>query len=232
MPRIRTIKPQFWLDENLGTIPRDARLMYIGLWNLSDDTGIFQWRPLQIKAQIFPYDYDITEDNINNWLQNLIDTSDIEKFEYNGKWYGRINSFLDHQDIKNPSKWTFLETNGKKKTLPQSYPSTTPALPVGKKKRVIGKKKRVIGKELEEKFNRFWDVYPKKKSKGQAKSVFYRINPAEQLLATMLAKIEQAKKSDDWVKEGGKFIPYPATWLNAEGWEDEISTSQKVNKWG
>jgi hypothetical protein len=228
MPRIRTIKPQFWLDENLGTISRDARLLYIGLWNLADDTGIFQWRPMQIKAQIFPYDTDITSDDISRWLENLTDTGDVEQFEFNGKSYGQINSFLEHQDIKNPSTWTFLGRDNKK-SLPQPYPSPTPALLLGKKEK---KKGKVISKELEEKFNRFWDVYPKKKSKGQAKSVFYRINPDEQLLATMLAKIEQAKKSDDWVKEGGKFIPYPATWLNAEGWEDEISTSQKVNKWG
>ena len=34
MARIRTIKPQFWINEELGTIPRDARLLYIGLWNM------------------------------------------------------------------------------------------------------------------------------------------------------------------------------------------------------
>jgi len=37
----------------------------------------------------------------------------------------------------------------------------------------------------------------------------------------MIAKIEQAKKSEDWIKEKGKYIPYPATWLEAKGWEDE-----------
>jgi hypothetical protein len=37
----------------------------------------------------------------------------------------------------------------------------------------------------------------------------------------MIAKIEQAKTQDDWIKDGGKFIPYPATWLNAKRWEDE-----------
>ena len=41
----------------------------------------------------------------------------------------------------------------------------------------------------------------------------------------MLAIIERAKKSDDWLKESGKYIPYPATWLNARGWEDEYKES-------
>jgi len=72
-------------------------------------------------------------------------------------------------------------------------------------------------------FEIFWKAYPKKKSKGQAEKAFRKIKPDEQLLATMLATIERAKKSADWLKESGKYIPYPATWLNARGWEDEIS---------
>src|SRR4030043_61406 len=74
-------------------------------------------------------------------------------------------------------------------------------------------------------FLKFWDAYPKKKSKGQAEKAFFKINPDEQLLAIMIAKIEWAKKLEDWVKEKGKYIPHPATWLNARGWEDEETTA-------
>jgi len=70
-------------------------------------------------------------------------------------------------------------------------------------------------------FDVFWKAYPKKKSKGQAEKAFSKIHPDEQLLATMLAMIEQAKKSEDWQKAGGQYIPHPATWLNAKGWLDE-----------
>ena len=134
MPRIRTIKPQFWLDENLGAISRDVRLLYIGLWNLSDDTGVFRWRPLQIKAQIFPYDTDIDGDVIKEWLGKLVEIGDVECIDCGDERFGRISSFLEHQDIKNPSKWQFL--NGRKKDggLPQPYRSPTPALPIGKRK--------------------------------------------------------------------------------------------------
>lgn len=70
-------------------------------------------------------------------------------------------------------------------------------------------------------FARFWSAYPKKRSKGQAEKAFQKIKPNEQLLDAMLVAIERAKTSDDWQKAGGQFIPYPATWLNAKGWEDE-----------
>ena len=56
-------------------------------------------------------------------------------------------------------------------------------------------------------FSRFWQAYPKKRSKGQAEKAFKKINPSEQLLATMIAKIEQAKTSHQWQQQGGQFIP-------------------------
>ncbi len=75
----------------------------------------------------------------------------------------------------------------------------------------------------ENRFKRFWSVYPKKKSKGQAEKAWSKINPSEQLLETIISKIEQAKTSQDWLKDNGQYIPYPATWLNAKGWEDEYT---------
>ena len=83
--------------------------------------------------------------------------------------------------------------------------------------------------QLSNQFDAFWQAYPKKKSKGQAEKAFVKINPDEQFLATMLAAIEQAKKSGDWLKEDGKYIPYPATWLNAKGWEDEYKEGTGEN---
>jgi len=76
-------------------------------------------------------------------------------------------------------------------------------------------------KNIYARFEKFWKAYPKKKSKGQAEKAWLRARPDEQLLATMIATIERAKKSEEWRREMGKYIPYPATWLNAKGWEDE-----------
>ena len=70
-------------------------------------------------------------------------------------------------------------------------------------------------------FDEFWARYPKKKSKGQAERAWVRIKPDETLFAAILSGLERAKASYDWRKDGGKYIPYPATWLNAKGWEDE-----------
>jgi len=75
---------------------------------------------------------------------------------------------------------------------------------------------------LRNSFAHFWSSYPKKKSKGQAEKAFNAIKPNEQLLETILSSIERAKTSEEWLKDGGQYIPYPATWLRAKGWEDEF----------
>jgi len=74
-------------------------------------------------------------------------------------------------------------------------------------------------------FEQFYSAYPKKKNKGQAEKAFEKIKVDRLLLEIMLSKIDHAKQSQDWQKEKGQYIPYPATWLNAKGWKDEIEVS-------
>lgn len=70
-------------------------------------------------------------------------------------------------------------------------------------------------------FEKFWSAYPKKTAKQQALKAFEKLNPDEKLLNTILSSLEQHKRSVQWTKENGQFIPYPATWLNGRRWEDE-----------
>ena len=81
--------------------------------------------------------------------------------------------------------------------------------------------KKSRGENINEHFELFWKSYPKKKNRGQAEKAWQRIKPTKELQESILKKIEESKKSEDWIKDGGKYIPYPATWLNARGWEDE-----------
>lgn len=70
-------------------------------------------------------------------------------------------------------------------------------------------------------FSRFWAMYPRKTAKQNALRAFERLNVTEALLTEMLAALAWQRRCEDWTKEAGKFIPYPATWLNQHRWEDE-----------
>ncbi|MBN8573906.1 MAG: hypothetical protein J0M05_08330 [Candidatus Kapabacteria bacterium] len=67
--RIRTIKPQFFHNEDLAEMPMAARLFFIGLWTLADSEGRLEDRPRRIKAELFPYD-NIDADDLLSRLQS------------------------------------------------------------------------------------------------------------------------------------------------------------------
>jgi hypothetical protein len=81
-------------------------------------------------------------------------------------------------------------------------------------------------------FDIFWLAYPKKQGKGAARKSFKKLNPSKALFKKILTAIKQQKKSDQWLKEDGQYIPNPATWLNQERWGDELNyketTAEKV----
>ena len=83
-----------------------------------------------------------------------------------------------------------------------------------------------IEKEIEYKskkaefFERFWQAYPRKVGRVNAEAAFKKVDVEESVL---MAALERHKRSDQWKKDNGQFIPHPATWLNGKRWEDEES---------
>lgn len=71
-------------------------------------------------------------------------------------------------------------------------------------------------------FEQFWQVYPKKVGKGKAKESFHKIKPSKELFDQIISAVEIQKKSEQWRKENGQYIPNPSTWLNQERWGDEL----------
>ena len=75
---------------------------------------------------------------------------------------------------------------------------------------------------LERRFAAFWAVYPKKVGKGAAEKSFAKYKPDDELTTRMIQAVQAARRSEQWQKDGGQYIPNPATWLNQKRWEDEI----------
>ncbi|MCI1966323.1 MAG: replication protein [Oscillospiraceae bacterium] len=71
-------------------------------------------------------------------------------------------------------------------------------------------------------FNEFWQAYPKKVGKGAAERSFKKYKPDDSLLSVMLGALECQRRSIQWQREGGQYIPNPSTWLNQRRWEDEL----------
>lgn len=95
-------------------------------------------------------------------------------------------------------------------------PSNLEDKPVKETKRVRKKY------EDTEDFKRFWDAYPKQKGKTEAREAFAKVDVP---IDVLLSAIETQKRSRDWIKEGGQYIPYPAKWLNKRRWEDSVDVN-------
>lgn len=99
MPRIRTIKPEFWTDEKIVELSFPARLLFIGMWNYADDHGGIERSNSQLKMRIFPAD----SVSIPELLTELITHGLLIEYSVNGNNYLHIKGFTSHQKINRPS---------------------------------------------------------------------------------------------------------------------------------
>ena len=58
-------------------------------------------------------------------------------------------------------------------------------------------------------------------AKPDADRALKKLNPSDELADQIISNVEKRRFSREWSKEGGQFIPYPATFLNQRRWEDE-----------
>jgi uncharacterized protein YdaU (DUF1376 family) len=75
-------------------------------------------------------------------------------------------------------------------------------------------------------FAEFWLAYPNKKAKGAAEKAWLALRPSAELQSGILAAIARQKQSPAWAKDGGQFIPHPATWLRGRRWADENAANR------
>ena len=224
MARARNIKPGFFKNEILGVADPLLSLLFEGLWVLADRAGRLEDRPLRIKGEVFPYRDGVDVDSMLDWLQ---ENGFIQRYAVGGKKCILVLEFVKHQ---NPHK------NETESELPAPSSDCTTSEEIGTKPEII-RSTRADSLSTDslipdtplptpsasprvDLFEEFWKAYPKKKAKDDAEKAFDKRKPDRQLLASILSAIAVQSRSEDWVKDGGKFIPYPATWLNDGRWQD------------
>lgn len=70
-------------------------------------------------------------------------------------------------------------------------------------------------------FSLFWEAYPKKVGKTQARKAFEKLKP--DIWPKLVPAVELQKRTRQWTEDDGRFIPHPATWLNRGQWEDDVA---------
>lgn len=218
--RARNLKPGFFKNEVLASLQPATRLLFSGLWLLADRKGRLEDRPLRIKGELFPYD----DWNIDVLLEDLNQNGFIKRYSASSEKYIQILNFEKHQTPHWQEKDSTIPSLGSIQDKPKRKPRTIQEKSSNYRADSLIPSSLNPDSLLTSLFEIFWKAYPKKKNKGQAEKVWEKIKPTKELTDSMLKKIEQLKKTNDWIKDGGQYIPFPATWLNAKGWEDEINS--------
>lgn len=244
MARTRNIKPAFFDNDVLGGLEPLTRLLFIGLWCIADREGRLEDRPRKIKKTLLGYD-DVNTEETSGMLQQLADSGFIIRYTVEEDDFIQIVNFSKHQNPHMKEKDSEIppppgfeaETSGKHgsstrqargkneekgeekppATPPEEDPEAKPGL-------------------QEMRFNQFWEAYPNKKAKKDAQKAWTKLKPTAVLFEKIMTAIRIAKESVEWTKENGRFIPYPATWLNGGRWDDELTeattTTGHTNKNG
>ena len=119
------------------------------------------------------------------------------------------------REAKKKEKRTQTNANERKRT-----PDTDTDTDTDKKD--LRSKEFVPQDEKISRFAYFYQRYPKKVARAAAEKAWLKLNPEQSLIERILLSLDQQMKSDDWVKENGKYIPNPATWLNGKRWDDDV----------
>ena len=77
-------------------------------------------------------------------------------------------------------------------------------------------------------FEDFWAVWPRRVAKKDAQKAWLRIPATAH--HKILRAVEANKKTEQWSRDDGQYIPYPASWLNGERWEDELGVAMEFEQ--
>lgn len=107
MSRIRSIHPGLFTDDAFMSASSPARVLLVGLWTEAWDDGVFEWKPVTLKARVLPAD----NVNIPALLSELTSLKFIQEFTLGAKQYGAIRNFRKFQRPKKPNSSGLLPDN-------------------------------------------------------------------------------------------------------------------------
>ncbi len=245
MARIRSVKPEFFTDENLGGLSPYHRLTFEGLWCYADRDGRLKDRPGYLKTMILPYDNIDFESILNDLSQNSTGrgTPFITRYFAGGDNYIQVSNFAEHQRPHHTEKESILPP---KPPINNGLTPVTPRIKKVGKEAVLGKGKEGKGKEfilsrrkrklsgtLLELFNEFWEAFGDKRGKAEAADAWVDIRWSEGVTATeyfqskILPGAREYCRYRHTLRDEGQTPKMAQGWISGRRWEDEIPKPPK-----
>lgn len=226
----RILKESICTSESLAYISAEAEVLFYRLIVRADDFGLYYGTPKILASLLFPLNVP-TEKKVSSWLAELVNGGLVATYRAeNGRQYLKLLSWDKHQNRratkpKYPLPQEFDNTCSQEVSSDNSDTCTQMQADSSVNENVFvnEKRKRVsaqCGAGADDAFDRFWSIYPKKVGKKDAVKVWNQICPNPDLTNQIVHGVERWKRSEQWTKDDGRFIPYPATFLRGERWNE------------
>nr|DAM65371.1 MAG TPA: replisome organizer [Caudoviricetes sp.] len=251
--RIRSIKPEFWRSLDIAALSIEDRLLFIGLWSYVDDNGVGVDRVPIIAAELFADDLSRdpreTLGRVSDGIGRLSECGLVQRYSDGSRDYLAVTNWERHQRIDKPNKPRYPLPTSENVTIretlatPSRNTRETPAPGTGEQ-RNRGTESSPDGERVQTRpnpsnepsssypaaFEHWWAAYPRKQGKRKAlaewRRATKRIDRDELITKTTRFADFHAREGTD-----KQFIPLPTTWLNRDGWDDELISRNTQNSW-
>jgi hypothetical protein len=129
MARIRTIKPEFFESQKLGSLSILARLTFTGLISLADDEGRGRAGIMFLIGRIHPYAQDVTPANLQLAIEELVSADLATIYQIAACDYYQLPGWDEHQRIEKPRPSALPAPEGYSSTPPRLLTEGSPTTP-------------------------------------------------------------------------------------------------------
>jgi hypothetical protein len=241
MMRSRIISPEFFRDEDIARLEEVQKVLFIGLWTLSDRQGRLVDNQVYIKSNLFPYSDVITSNDIARHLDALASPHPfIIRYTVEGKRFIQIKNWDKYQRVHPHERQSsippvpdVITSNDIARHFPDmsrqcnwmsptsTSTSNIPPTPLTTGRvRTTAPRKPKVNPEQEAWFTEWYEKYPRHEAKPKAKQSFCREVQDETTFAAVMAGLN--RQLPGLLAKEIQYRPLPATWINQRRWEDEV----------
>lgn len=218
----RIIKESICTSETIDALSWFEEVFFYRLIVNCDDYGRIDARPAILKSNLFPLNDGVTKSQIEKAVNALATAGLVDLYEVDGKPYLQLSKWSKHQRLRNSrEKYPAPDESCLRQSAASCGECSQDAARAGAES-----ESQSESESNTYMFDTFWNAYPKKSAKVVALKSWQKLNPDDILLKTILDALEVQKRSDQWQRDSGKYVPLPATWINQKRWEDEITQPQ------
>lgn len=224
----RIIKESITTSESLYSVSADAERLFWRLVVKADDYGLYYGNPRILSSMCFPLDPP-KDQKIVAWLNELVGAGMVGTYtdQEGGKQYLKLLSWDKHQQTRAkkskfplPTSFDSVCNQANGKQVQSKVPVIGNGSESESEKRETGTRPDGAG-GVPSGFDRFWEAYPRRVGKQDALKAWGQLAPDDDLVDLIVAGVERWKTCDQWTRDGGKFICYPATFLRGRRWEED-----------